>query len=268
MSTRTIVTSQPDVTCYVCERRLLRGEQPEIFLADGRPRTVCELCAPRAAHQGWLREADGDSVGMAQMPTRRGRNLFGRLLQFGRPATASPAVADPSAAYDREGEPYDFLGGSGQVAAEPARTRAEPLRARAGERSGVQPSPPVSAVPTQRSPSYSPPAGPIAVTEDELLERAVEAFNAGEYPRRVAGLIRSLGKPGVNVRPHEYSASVVAIVVAWELCWYRYLVDLDQAGDARVLDQGTELGELAPEDRLTNAAVDDVGALSLTDARA
>jgi hypothetical protein len=269
MGTRTIVTSQPDVTCYVCERRLLRGEQPEIFLADGRPRTVCELCAPRAAHQGWLREADGDSLRVAQVPARRGRNLLGRLLQFGRPANPPRAVGEPSASFDGEREPYDFLGGSGQVAAEPARAHAEPLRAGAGQRSEAQPSLPVTAAPTQRSPSYSPPAGPIAVTEDELLERAVEAFNAGEYPRRVAGLIRSLGRPGVNVRPYEYSASVVAIVVAWELCWYRYRVDFDeQAFHVSVTAQGTELEELARADLLANAAADELGALSLTGVQA
>jgi hypothetical protein len=58
MATRTIVTSQPDVECDVCERRLLRGEQPDVFLAAGRRRIVCELCAPRAAHEGWLRGTD------------------------------------------------------------------------------------------------------------------------------------------------------------------------------------------------------------------
>jgi hypothetical protein len=55
MATRSIVTSQPDVACDVCERRLLRGEQPDLFLDAGQPRMVCELCAPRAAYQGWKR---------------------------------------------------------------------------------------------------------------------------------------------------------------------------------------------------------------------
>ena len=54
MATRSIVTSQPDVECDVCERRLLRGEQPDHFIAAGRRRIVCELCAPRAAHEGWM----------------------------------------------------------------------------------------------------------------------------------------------------------------------------------------------------------------------
>ena len=52
-------------------------------------------------------------------------------------------------------------------------------------------------------------------------------FNASEYPRRVAGLARSLGAPEVSVRAGEAVASSIVIVVAWELCWYRYEVDLD-----------------------------------------
>ena len=79
MATRSIVTSQPDVACDVCGRRLLRGELPDVFLAGGRRRTVCELCAPRAAHEGWLREADRHSVSLAPSRSRRGRNLLERL---------------------------------------------------------------------------------------------------------------------------------------------------------------------------------------------
>ncbi len=86
MTTRTIVTSQPDVACDVCERRLLRGEQHDIFLAAGRRRTVCELCAPRAAHEGWMRERDSQSVSLPPMRPRRGRSFFERLRQVARPA--------------------------------------------------------------------------------------------------------------------------------------------------------------------------------------
>ena len=93
MATRTIVTSQPDVECEVCERRLLRGEQPDVFLAAGRRRIVCELCAPRAAHEGWMRETDSQSLSMPPMRPRRGRSLFDRLRQVGKApgdATGAP----------------------------------------------------------------------------------------------------------------------------------------------------------------------------------
>jgi hypothetical protein len=55
----------------------------------------------------------------------------------------------------------------------------------------------------------------------------------------------------------------VAIVVAWELCWYRYEVDLDvEAPAARLASQGTELEELARGERHANTPVDDLGLLS------
>ncbi len=36
---------------------------------------------------------------------------------------------------------------------------------------------------------------PAAQRELSYLERAVEVFNSSEYPRRVAGVARSLGAP-------------------------------------------------------------------------
>jgi hypothetical protein len=281
MSTRTIITSQPDVACYVCERRLLRGEQPEVFLVDGGPRTVCELCVPRAAHEGWLREADSESVSLPPLRSRRGRNLFGRLRQMGRPADAQPEVGATSPFSDHDPEPYDFLGGATAVAADPgmAEDRSAEYRSAAAP---VQPTrrsapsgPPVRAIAADpvraitADPVRAVAAEPGTARADDLLERAIEAFNAGEYPRRVAGVARSLGAPGVSVRSLEDGASAVVIVVAWGLCWYRYEVDLDGEGDeVRILAQGTELEELPPEDRRGNAVADDFGALSLVGAHA
>jgi hypothetical protein len=240
MTTRTIVTSQPDVACDVCERRLLRGELPEVFLADGRRRTVCELCAPRAAHEGWLREADSDSVSLPPSRVRRGRNLFERLRPQREPISAGSeqnlagqgiGVVPPIVAL--QSESYDFL----QAIAGPE----DPST--------------VSSIATSEESN-------IALTGGEVkVDRALEVFNAGEHPRRVAGVARSLGEPSVAVRLAD-SGSMVAIVVAWELCWYRYEVDLgDEAAGARVVAQGMELSELAAEDRLVNATADEHGAL-------
>jgi hypothetical protein len=244
MATRSIITNQPDVACDVCGRRLLRGEQSEVFLAAGQRRTVCELCSPRAAHQGWLREADRDSVSLPPLRAPRGRNLFDRLRfdrlrRVARPAGASAEAPAVSLSYDREPEPYELLDGFAGVAGEPSGALVQ-------DRAEI----------------------PLAGAEGgEALERAIEVFNAGEYPRRVAGVARSLGLPAVSIRPVEDLASVVAIVVAWELCWYRYEVDLGhEAADTRVLAQGTELAELAHEDRLANAVADELGALSLSGA--
>ncbi len=72
-------------------------------------------------------------------------------------------------------------------------------------------------------------------------ELAVAAFNASEFPRRMAGVARSLGEPEVTVRSAEHLESIVRIVVAWELCWYRYEVDLGEqpgvAGGGRAGDR-------------------------------
>jgi hypothetical protein len=239
MATRTIVTSQPDVECDVCERRLLRGEQPDIFLAAGRRRTVCELCAPRAAHEGWLRETSQASVALPPMRPRRGRSLLDRFRQAGRPADGD---APETPAIDGADVPYDLF----DVPAEPdpgGQGTSVPVRAGA----------PVAEVPVEA------PRGQL------ILEQALAAFNAGEYPRRVSGVARSLGAPVVSVRSAEHHEEVVRIVVAWELCWYRYEVDLGDGSSAAAIatGQGTELSELAREECEGNAVAQDTGAIIL-----
>jgi hypothetical protein len=256
MTTRTIVTSQPDIACDVCERRLLRGEQPDVFIAAGRRRIVCELCAPRAAHEGWMRETDTGSVALPPMRPRRGRTFFDKLRQVGKP----PAPANGSTERERErerataGPSYDFLEPPASDAADPvaavARPR-DPQAAAEGLQEWIAGEGEEGADAAQAPPSYA--------------ERAVAAFNLSEFPRRVAGVARSLGAPEVSVRSAEHLSSVVRIVVAWELCWYRYEVDLsDGLEEARAIDQGTELSELPREDRLANAVADESGALALS----
>ncbi|MCW2969575.1 MAG: hypothetical protein JWO23_702 [Solirubrobacterales bacterium] len=258
MTTRTILTSQPDVACDVCERRLLRGEQADVFLATGRRRVVCELCTPRAVHEGWLRESDDQSLSLPPLRPRRGRSLLDRLpvpFRARQPAEAgTDADEQPRSRlrYERrseaaaEPEPYDFLDADADADATAAPARA----GRRGEGLG------------------SAPDGSLERSEPpSALDRALEAFNASEHPRRVAGVARSLGAPEVNVRSAEHAASVIRIMVAWELCWYRYEVDLDEPeAGARVAAQGTELAELTHEDRLVNAVADDGGSLSLAGA--
>jgi hypothetical protein len=269
MTTRSIITSQPDVACDVCERRLLRGEQSDVFLAAGQRRTVCELCAPRAVHEGWRREADGDALTLAPPRPRRGRNLFERLpvpfrvRGIGRPASAGaelgaeelayepdPVVEpDPAAEPDPapylpppeppapEHQPYDFLGGLEIVDGKP------------GE------------IDHRRTASLSPARMAGVAT---VPERGIEVFNASEFPRRIAGIARSLGAPAVNVcQVEDTVGETVSIVFAWELCWYRYEVDLDEeAPAARLAMQGTELEELARGERIANTPVAETGLLS------
>jgi hypothetical protein len=239
MATRMIVTSMPDVACDVCGRRLLRGEQPDVFLAGGRRRTVCELCAPRATHEGWLRETDRHSINLPPARARRGRNLLDRLRQLREPA--APALLPQPAEDLAPVGSYDPLEELPVLAEEPVIPDAS------------------AAAPVAVIASNSLPTG-----GDMKAQRALEVFNAGEHPRRVAGVTRSLGAPSVTVRPLAESGSAVTIVIAWELSWYRYEVDLgDETAGVSVVAQGTELGELAAEDRLANASAAADGALSL-----
>jgi hypothetical protein len=245
MTTRSIVTSQPDVECDVCARRLLRGEQPDHFIAAGRRRIVCELCAPRAAHEGWMRETDATPLTLPPMRPRRGRSLFDRLVGAARNGTAAGSAPERERSENGRARPvpYDLFGGEGT--AEPGESIADAAIA--------------STVPSEHieSGSHRSPAG--------YLDRAVDVFNASEYPRRVAGVSRSLGEPLVSVRSAEHLASVVRIVVAWELSWYRYEVDLgEEPASAQAIGQGTELEQLEREEREGNAQAHASGMLALT----
>jgi hypothetical protein len=265
MTTRSITTSQPDVACDVCERRLLRGEQHDVFLAAGRRRTVCELCAPRAVHEGWRREADGDALTLAPPRPRRGRNFFERLPVRFR------ARGEGSAAEGAEELAADELA----FAPEPERERPHEPHAAPYEHQAPQPAPQdpqpydfldglemLDSRPGEPEDSLAgfPPRSPSSTVPD----RGIEVFNASEFPRRIAGIARSLGPPAVNVcQVEDTVGETVSIVVAWELCWYRYDVDLDvETPAARLAAQGTELEELGRSERQANTHVDDLGLLS------
>jgi hypothetical protein len=216
MARTRITTSHTVVSCDVCGRRLLRGEQFEVFLAGGERRMVCELCTTRAAHEGWLREGL-DDVGVRRNGGRRGRSLLDRLR-----ARREAALAREEALADGSDPP---AAASGVV-----------------ERH-------VHAVPTNA---------------EMKMARALEVFNAGEQPRTVAGVARSRGAPTVAVRPSRTEGTVVQIVAAWELTWYRFEVDLgNEAAGVRVVAQGSEVSELEPEDLAPNAAAEADGSLHL-----
>ena len=247
MATRSISTTTPAVACDVCGRTLLRGEQPDSFLDGGQRRVVCELCVNRAVHEGWLREADDHTLTVRPPRGRRGRSLMGRLRGLrdtGRMAPPSreqaPPASDPS-------EPP--AGGWEEAILTTPVESAEPVRRRAPE---LEP-------PSRRTPR----AVHAVPTSAELKAlRALEVFNSGEAPRRIAGIARSLGAPEVTARSANPGNGLVSIVVAWELCWYRWEVELaDEDAGARLTEQGTELDELHELDRVPNATADEHGML-------
>lgn len=194
-----------------------------------------------------MRERDSQGVTLPPMRPRRGRSFFDRLRQGNRPAGVEVEQTRPGRAGELQSDAYDFLDGYGSAKTTPVpavpQTPADPL----GEELAYADGPA--------------PAAPRPLTYEE---RAIDVFNASEYPRRVAGVARSLGAPVVNVRSAEHLASVVTIVIAWELCWYRYAVDLSEPGaEAQAIAQGTELSELEREERVGNALASDAGVLSM-----
>jgi hypothetical protein len=221
-----ITTSHEIVGCDVCGRTLLRGERPEAFIAGGARRLVCGLCTARAAHEGWIREGM-DAAGTLHRGGRERRSLL-RRLRARREEVARLDAEEP----EPQGEP-------------------------------VAPPAPVAVAP---EPVWEPPRHVHAVptNADLKMARAVELFNASQHARTVAGVGRSLGPPLVAVRPSSTEGSIVGILVAWELCWYRYEVDLaDEAAGVRVVEQGAELSELAPGEQDPNAGADERGMLVL-----
>jgi len=286
MATRAIVTSHPVVACDVCGRSLLRGENPDVFLAGGQRRTVCELCVPRASAEGWLREADNHALSVRPTRARRAGSLLGRLRQL-RESSERPLRREAQPAADRspsadgalsEEGLYDFLeGGSiarsdsyeqelyiGSVQADTPTQEHWSDEGGLDEQGATALPRGISISDADATAQTSSKAQSELASGCELkMARAMEVFNAGEQPRRIAGVARSLGVPEVTVRVLEDSGSEVAIVVAWELCWYRYEVDLgEEAAGAQLVGQGMELEELPELDRRANAGADQHGALA------
>jgi hypothetical protein len=204
------------VSCDVCGRTILKGERAESYLvAGGERKLVCDLCATRAVNEGWIRESGpGELPAARRRPEQRG-SFLGRL--FGR--------RDHDEADGDDAEPGWELDGP----SEPAPVRERTVRQREAPRDPRH----VRAVPT---------------TADVKVERALERFNSSEHARSIAGIMRSLGEPWVAAAPDVAAPSQVDILIAWELSWYRYRIDLGDAGEAVVLLQkGDELEELEGE---------------------
>ena len=241
MATRDIRTFHEAVACDVCGRTLLRGERAETWLAGGSRREVCELCSARARHEGWVREEARLEVPQRAPVERRG-SLFGRLgRRRPRPSRDLEAPVEPDAP-PPEDEPLE---------------PADPAPAGPAPRRTAPPPPPAAAEPTGEPRSVH----AVPSSAEQRVREALETFNATENVRTVAGVARSLGEPTVAARSLEGTARVT-IAVSWELCWYRYEIDLnDSAGAVEQTGQGYELDELDEPERLPTAVADEHGYL-------
>jgi hypothetical protein len=270
VSTRAIRTSTTQAACDVCGRTLLRGEHAEIYLSGGVRRSVCELCTSRALHGGWVREGEVPEYDEAATRPDRRRSLFGRRRNK-RDSREARAARDAHEEW-----------GVGEARSTPDMPAAEPAFENDGHAPASPSARPRRAEPT--SPSWPAPVNPppparpsklgggreprhvraVPTSIEHKIASAVSLFNDSEHPRTVAGIARSLGLPDVSVHPSDANGSIVNVVVSWELCWYRYEVDLrDEVPTVRAGDRGYELSELAEIERQNNAAADERGRLHL-----
>jgi hypothetical protein len=259
VSTRAIRTSTAQAACDVCGRTLLRGERAEIYLSGGVRRSVCELCTSRALHGGWVREGEVPEYDESSARPDRRRSLFGRRRNK-RDGRGARDAGDA-----RPAPPIDELQEAPAFDDEPPAPLPPSAPPRRAEPSSPSWPAPVSRAASKLAGSREPRhVRAVPTSIEHKISSAVSLFNDSEHPRTVAGITRSLGLPDVSVHPSDVNGSIVHVVVSWELCWYRYEVDLrDEVPTVRGGDRGYELSELAEIERQNNAAADERGRLHL-----
>jgi hypothetical protein len=290
MTTKDIRPTHAYIPCDICGRTLLRGERAEVFIAGGNRHQVCELCKPRALAEGWIREGSVPDYDPAVAQQERRRSMFGRRRRGRDAGTPGPATSLDEAlsggAWPTEEPPVpDSRGAESRGADAPGppglgrarrrertpadRERSQQARNAPRERGQRERAAARDRLAAERAAAQRPEPGreprhvhAVPTGEDSRIAAAAGAFNQSEHPRTVAGVSRSLGAPAVAVIPDPVAPSLVRIVASWELCWYRYEVDLgaDRAS-VRLDAQGYELSELSARERHAVAAADEAGRL-------
>jgi hypothetical protein len=228
------------VACDVCGRTMLKGEHPEPYLAPSRERKlVCVLCAARAQQEGWIRESANPATPAQPPRDQEGRRRF----WLNRRRTREP-IGD----HDQPASPGEPVSEDG----------VEPARGEFTDRADSPSRIPIA--PFRRDPRH---VRAVPTNAQLKMERAIALFNGSEHARTVSGIARSLGSPRVCATTSGGSAAEVVVVVAWELSWYRFIVDLSDTNEpVRIEARGQELSELGPESQEWNASAGPDGKLA------
>jgi len=256
------------LSCEICGRTILKGERTEAYLApDGSRRLVCDLCVLRAGSAGWIRESAHADLPTAAPRSSPRPSLRDRLRKWrGENGAGAGGVAPEAESGYAQAEPgeleyaEDREPPAGTYEGEP-----EPIAEGASYEPEPEPEPaPEPPRPRERAPGPRDPRHVRAIpTNSEVkVERALDVFNASDDHRTIAGLVRTLGQPWVTAVPILESPSEVTVLVAWELSWYQYRVDLGDIGRSVVLvAKGQEINEIEPELREWNGSVTADGSL-------
>lgn len=232
----------------MCGRTMLKGERAEPYLAPSRERRlVCQLCAPRAQQEGWIRESVNSAVPVHPPRAREGGRLL-RWLRRRRPADRPGLDGRPEPEVDNGVANHEWVrSGTPEV----------PV--------GVESTGEASQPRVPREPPRDPRHVRAVPTNAQLkIERAMELFNGSEHPRTVAGIGKTLGEPMVSASTSIVGAAEVLLTIAWELSWYQFIVDLSDAKHpVRMLGRGEELAELSEVAREWNAHAEGDGTLAI-----
>ena len=183
----------------------------------------------------------------APVPAPGAAPLAARAAAKRRDEPAGELAAEPEADFAEHEAMYAE---NGEAAQEPVEAAPEP-----------EPEPPPRQRPRPR-PKDPRHVRAVPTTGEGKVERALELFNGSEHQRTVAGLARTLGPAWVTAVPDPGQPSSVTVVVAWELSWYRFKVDLgDDADPVALLEKGEELEQIDETLRDWNATLDAEGRL-------
>ena len=251
-ATFTAVTHEPPefAACAICDRSILRGERVFSYVTgDGALARICPLCKPEAEGLGWIpEEVAARNPEAVSRPRRRGEALRERLGRAGERAGRGLAQAREAAS---------------ATATAPARPPDPPRQAASLPSPPADAPPPEPEPPEPEPPEPEPPEPESPRTPERVCRLALEFFNATDQPRKVAGLMRSLGEPQVSVSADPASGEA-HVTVAWELSWYRWRVE--PTGEVRQVAKGSEVDELPAEAREWNASTIEEGRLRLDSA--